>query len=79
MPGMYPPGRYDLAGFAVGIAEKEQILPRVDTILPGDVILGVASSGIHSNGYSLVRRVVKDSGLAYDSPAPFNQEKSLGK
>lgn len=75
---MYPPGRYDLAGFAVGIAEKDQILPRTDSIVPGDIILGVASSGIHSNGFSLVRRVVENSGLDYKSPAPFEHDTSLG-
>ncbi|OQV21677.1 Trifunctional purine biosynthetic protein adenosine-3 [Hypsibius exemplaris] len=78
MPGMYPPGRYDLAGFAVGVAEKSQLLPRVDTIAVGDVVLGISSSGIHSNGYSLVRKVVELSGQSYDAPAPFNIANSLG-
>jgi phosphoribosylformylglycinamidine cyclo-ligase len=61
MPGMYPDGEYDLAGFAVGVVEKEQILDG-HTIVPGDVVIGIASSGPHSNGYSLIRRIVRDSG-----------------
>ncbi len=70
MPGMYAPGHYDLAGFAIGAVEREQALTGA-TVNPGDIILGLASSGFHSNGYSLVRRVVEKSGLGYDSPAPF--------
>lgn len=72
MPGMYSGGDYDLAGFAVGAAERGQLLPAGD-ISEGDVILGLASSGVHSNGYSLVRKIVALSGLAWDAPAPFGQ------
>ncbi|NRP18510.1 Phosphoribosylformylglycinamidine cyclo-ligase [Ensifer adhaerens] len=72
MPGMYSGGDYDLAGFAVGAAERGQLLPAGD-ISEGDVILGLASSGVHSNGYSLVRKIVGLSGLAWDAPAPFGE------
>jgi len=78
MPGMYSHGDYDLAGFAVGAAERGQLLPAGD-IAEGDVILGLASSGVHSNGYSLVRKIVTLSGLGWDAPAPFDSEKSLGE
>ena len=70
MPGMYSDGDYDLAGFAVGAAERDALLPRTD-IAAGDIVLGLAASGPHSNGYSLVRRIVERSGLAWDAPAPF--------
>lgn len=70
MPGMYSGGDYDLAGFAVGAAERGQLLP-AGNIAEGDVILGLSSSGVHSNGYSLVRKIVSLSGLAWDAPAPF--------
>ncbi|MBZ7921069.1 phosphoribosylformylglycinamidine cyclo-ligase [Ensifer adhaerens] len=72
MPGMYSGGDYDLAGFAVGAAERGQLLPAGD-ISEGDAILGLASSGVHSNGYSLVRKIVALSGLAWDAPAPFGE------
>jgi phosphoribosylformylglycinamidine cyclo-ligase len=78
MPGMYAQGDYDLAGFAVGAAERGQLLPAGD-IAEGDVILGLASSGVHSNGYSLVRRIVELSGLGWDAKAPFDTDKTLGE
>ena len=78
MPGMYSHGDYDLAGFAVGAAERGQLLPAGD-IAEGDVILGLASSGVHSNGYSLVRRIVTLSGLAWDAAAPFEAGRTLGE
>ncbi len=68
MPGMYREGDYDLAGFAVGAAERDQLLPR-DDIAPGDVVLGLASSGVHSNGYSLVRKVLERGGSGPDKAA----------
>jgi phosphoribosylformylglycinamidine cyclo-ligase len=79
MPGMYAGNDYDLAGFAVGAAERGSLLPKLDAIRPGDVLLGLASSGVHSNGYSLVRKIVALSGLGWDAPAPFAPGKSLGE
>jgi phosphoribosylformylglycinamidine cyclo-ligase len=77
MPGLYREGDYDLAGFAVGAAEREALLPR--GVMPGDALLGLASSGVHSNAFSLVRKVVEVSGVAWSAPAPFDSEVSLGQ
>ncbi|MEE2980312.1 MAG: phosphoribosylformylglycinamidine cyclo-ligase [Pseudomonadota bacterium] len=77
LPGMYGAGEYDLAGFAVGAAERDAMLP-LDTVQPGDILLGLASNGLHSNGFSLVRRLVEGAGLDYDAAAPFDGDGPLG-
>jgi phosphoribosylformylglycinamidine cyclo-ligase len=78
MPGMYREGDYDLAGFAVGAVERGRAITG-ETVRPGDVVLGLASSGVHSNGYSLVRKVVADAGLDWSDAAPFASNRSLGE
>jgi phosphoribosylformylglycinamidine cyclo-ligase len=77
MPGLYKDGDYDLAGFAVGAAERGTLLPGRD-IAAGDAVIGLASSGVHSNGFSLVRKVVEQAGLTFASPAPFAPVMTLG-
>jgi phosphoribosylformylglycinamidine cyclo-ligase len=77
MPGMYSGGDYDMAGFCVGAVDRDKVLPRLADQKPGDVMIGLASSGPHSNGYSLVRRIVERSGLGWDAQAPFAAGQSL--
>jgi phosphoribosylformylglycinamidine cyclo-ligase len=77
MPGMYGPGEYDLAGFCVGAAERGNLLPR--DVSAGDVMISIASSGAHSNGYSLIRKIAADASASYHAPAPFDSSITLGE
>jgi len=78
MPGMYAAGDYDLAGFALGAVERDRILPH-NNISVGDIVLGLASSGVHSNGLSLVRKIAAQEKLSLSAPAPFDASKTLGE
>ncbi len=78
MPGMYHGDDYDLAGFSVGAAERDSLLPQTDVGI-GDVLIALPSSGIHSNGYSLIRRLVDEAKLGWDTPAPWHPEKSTAE
>ncbi|MDZ4373025.1 MAG: phosphoribosylformylglycinamidine cyclo-ligase [Phenylobacterium sp.] len=79
MPGMYAEGDYDMAGFCVGAVDRDKVLPRLGDQKAGDIMVGLASSGPHSNGYSLIRRIVESSGLAWDAPCPFAHGRTLAE
>jgi phosphoribosylformylglycinamidine cyclo-ligase len=78
MPGMYPENHYDLAGFSVGAVERDKILPSND-VQAGDIVIGLKSSGVHSNGFSLVRHVLKTNSISFDDISPFAENKSVGE
>ncbi len=78
MPGMYAEGHYDLAGFCVGAVERQEVLPRPD-VMPGDLIIGLTSTGVHSNGFSLVRKVVEKAGLGWDDASPFSEDETVAE
>lgn len=79
MPGFYSKGDYDVSGTAVGAVERNEVLPRLDQLAEGDVVLGLASDGPHSNGFSLIRKIVEFNGLSYTDIAPWDSSKSVGE
>ncbi len=79
MPGFYPDGVFDLAGFVVGAVDRQNLLPKKHALKQGDLVVGLASSGAHANGFSLIRKIVRDQGLSWEDAAPFAPETSLGE
>ncbi|KAH3660357.1 hypothetical protein OGAPHI_006943 [Ogataea philodendri] len=79
MPGMYAPGHYDTNGTAVGAVIKKDILPKVDEMKAGDILLGIGSDGVHSNGFSLIRKIIDTTDYKYTDPAPWKPESTIGE
>lgn len=79
MPGMYAAGDYDAAGCAVGAVNRDQVLPKLDSMVSGDVLVGLGSNGVHSNGYSLIRKIVARAGLGWTDAAPWDSNMTLGE
>jgi phosphoribosylaminoimidazole synthetase len=78
MPGMYATGEYDAAGCAVGAVNKDRLLPDLKNMVEGDILIGLGSNGVHSNGYSLIRKIIEMQNLRWDEPAPWNPSASVG-
>lgn len=79
MPGMYALGDYDAAGCAIGAVKRENLLPKLKDMIEGDLLVGVASSGVHSNGYSLIRKIIEKHNLDFSAPAPWNSSTTIGE
>lgn len=79
MPGMYNSGDYDIAGFAVGAVEEDKLLPKLNAMKQGNVIIGIASSGLHSNGFSLIRKAMETLNIDITKSSLFNSEKTFCK
>jgi len=78
MLGTYKSERFEVSGFVVGAVERDHYLPRINQVVVGDVVIGLPASGLHSNGFSLVRAIVEKLGLSYDAPSPFEPDTTLG-
>jgi len=78
MPGTYQSGQFEVSGFVVGAVERDQYLPRTSVVVAGDVVVGLPSTGLHSNGFSLVRAVINRHSLSYDAQSPFEPASTLG-